>query len=367
VAIIAIVTLPVFLVINSPLGEQTMAKAFSSAPGTSMSFGNWGIFSSLVLPLGLLLFSMFIFRADLYEMFYQYTPVLIVMLIDLALGIANLLLAGSASMDLHYLRISSLFYRFFFFIPFLYFSSMPIRRRRLGRQSRFTELESWLQVFLQKSIHGFRVQIGVALIVLISAILMLAHMKVYENHNSNVAPAMRKVESQLKISKELPGEKGSIVAYESIAANLLVPSVGASPSLLSSAFGNYVDEQGILERIVLYAKIFNWTEMRFMDFMMPSGDFSSMGSLTPSTLIDDNTMNSGLGYWLMNHEKYMEGKSLEQYRAMLEDAYSTMEIEGLLIKHNVRSIVATNQLESVPASFRLNRSIDGLSLFARLD
>lgn len=352
VFICAVFAAPYYAAVSSPVGQQLSAKLFAPARAAVVT-SDWGLLLSYGLPLLLLLVPFFLFRGDRYELFYRCMPVFLVFVVDLLIGSMEWASGGRINPELYFHRISNIAFRFFYFIPFLYFISLPEKALRpdAGRLAVF--LHQRLPNLLRQCVHRYRLAYSVAGIALLSLFITSNNIHVFRMHERHVAPAMSEVERQLRAAHAVPGAPGSIVAYESLAANLVAPAVTNQAGLLVSAFGNFVDETLILERILLYAKLFGWSEERLLAFMEPHEPFARLSSYrNKQVIVTAEAMQRGLGYWLLNHRKIMTSDELAQYRAALRRAYGGASIEALLARHPVSVIVVRGAPRGPLGKFR---------------
>jgi hypothetical protein len=337
--ICAVLGAPYYAAAAGPLGEQLAEKLFT-APRTTVVASNWGLAVAYGLPLLLLAVPFFLFQGDRYELFYRCMPVLLALVVDLGIGSLHLVIGPRLDPELYFHRISHILFRFFYFVPFLYFISLPEKALppTAGRVSRW--LHHTLPGLLRRYVHRFRLLYSAAGIGLLSVFIIASSIHRYHQHERRAAEPMEAIQSQALAADAAADTPGSIVACESVAANLLVPATTEHAGLLVSAFGNFVDESLILERLVLYGKLFDWSEEEFLAFMLPHEPFvglSSYGERVPA--ITQEMLHRGLGFWLLHHRTVMTADEREQYRAELLRAWRQWSREELLERHPVQAVV----------------------------
>ena len=335
--------IPYYAVSISFLGEQLAGKVASPVRGV-LSGSDWNVFFSYSLPFSLLAVSFYLFRSDYYELFYRYSPVFIVLVVDLLIGCLLFLVTDRINPELYYYRISNILFRFFYFIPFLYFVGLPRKRGCTPKKSSFYRIvHNKLPDLLRNYIHRYRKVYSISAILLLGIYILMNNVYIYKMHEKLVMPEMQQIQQELDMVKQAGIKDGSIAVYEDITANLLTPAVNNTATLLVSSFGNFVDDRLILERIILYAKLFGWSEDRLLAFMEPSETFIGLTSYKNKELIITNEMlESGLGYWLLNHKKPINQQHLEPYRQRILHLYRETNLDQLLKRNSVGVILVRN-------------------------
>ena len=164
------------------------------------------------------------------------------------------------------LRIGSFFTHFLYYIPFIYFFSNPLKRLFHIKIKRTVAESS--HHFFENYVNKYRVLISTFAIVVITIVTIFSSLRYYYNHEKYVAPRMNVVHERFRELVSVSGENGTLIS-EDIAVNLLSSVLSKNTSLLVNTFNNYVSNEEILNRLVLFAKIYNWDEDRFLNFMMP--------------------------------------------------------------------------------------------------
>lgn len=341
--VIFLIILPFLFMASQNEVFKSLQTKLSSGIDTPFYIGNWGFVLSYLLPLLLLVITFYFFRCDIYELFQRFTVALIGIVIDLFMGSINLF-TDSISPALYQHRISGIFFRFFYFIPFLYFISIPYKRSSLGMSRIIVQIRDTAARYIHRLFYGYDYLIIIAGMIFISFVIVMGGLHNYKNHQINVSQQMKETSVQLKTLKNSI-KRNTTVALENIEANLLIPSLYQNTSLLSSSFINFIPDDLILERLILYAKIYNWDKEKFLNFMLPSKEFANLNSYIDSNItIDRKTFPNGLGYWLYNFNKKLDTETLKSYKDMLSLRFDQADIFKLLSKHKVSTVVSQKLL-----------------------
>jgi len=318
---------------------KTLQTKLSSGSVTSFYVGNWGFILSYLLPSMLLVITFYFFRCDIYELFHRFTLALIGIAIDLFMGGINLF-TDSISPALYQHRISGIFFRYFYFIPFLYFISIPYKRSSLGMSRIIVQIRDTPARYIHRLFYVYDYLIIIVGMIFISFVIVMGGVHNFENHQINVSQQMKEASAQLK-AIERSIKKNTTVVLENIEANLLVPSLYQNTSLLSGSIINFVPDEMVLERLILYAKIYKWNKEEYLNFMLPSKEYANLNSYIDSNMtMDRELFTKGLGYWLYNFNKKLDVEALKSYKDMLSISFDKADISKLLSKHNVSAIVS---------------------------
>ena len=334
-----ILAVPFFATMSSPLGQEIADKVFTADHGAPV-ITDWGAGIGYLFPLVLLLATLYLFRADAYELFYRYTPVLIALIVDLLVGSLHLFAGGAVDPELYYHRISHILFRFFYFLPFLYFISLP-EKHIPHRENRSRKLiHHHIPNFLKKYVHRFRVVYAGLAIGLVGAFMLGNGVQVFIQHEALTAPRMAAHDAQIDLAASQIDNPGTALVFEDITPNLLAPGLSGYTSLLAGTFGNFVENDRILERLVLYARLCGWTTEQFVAFLTPAAPFAELSSYNAAgKVMDDQQYSTGLGYYLLNHRKQLTSEELSAFLARIAGVYDTADIPELLRRNPVGGIL----------------------------
>lgn len=350
-----VIGIPYFASSVSVLGKQLSGKIFEPAHGAFITSG-WSVLVSYGLPMSLLAFAFFLFRADYYELFYRYTPVLIAVFVDLLIGSVHILTGNRINPELYYHRISNIVFRFFYFIPFLYFIGLPEKRVSAPVGGSLRPIHVRVPDLLRRYIHRYRGAYCAVGMAMLSLYIFMNGVYVFRMHERFTAPQMQGFQRELDAIRRARVGQGSVVVYEDLVSNLVGPAVTGNTTLLVSAFGNFVEDGLILDRICLYSKLLGWSEERFLMFMEPDEKFMNLASYKGKDfLMGRDMMESGLGYWLANHRKRMSGEESRKYRERILRLYRESSLVELLGRNPVGVVLVRNPDRDSLKGFRQSK------------
>ena len=99
----------------------------------------------------------------------------------------------------------------------------------------------------------------------------------------------------------------------------------------------------ILKRIILSAKVYKWEKERLYNFLLPGNLQKNKGlyiDLKKAFLND-----SGIGYWLINHNNMIKDENIIKYKNQIDNIYANIDIEKELLKLNLTNIVSNNSID----------------------
>lgn len=298
-----------------------------------------------VLPLAAAFLVVKVFAFDVYELFYRFAPVIIVLFLELLIMNLHMIFGKFLQPHLFSIRIASFFFHFLYLTPVIFYVNNPPKTffhggwdsERLARLSR--GLRRWV---IERA--------GVYLVpaaLLISVHAVASSVKDWRNHAFTVAPEMIVLDQRLAelASVAKPGE---VVVSDALPLNLMVPALTPQATLWENVFNNHERTENILERFALYAKIYGWDKGRFLEFMSPA-EWNLMIYEDPDFRFTQDVYRKGMGYWLSFHHQKMDDADLAAYRTRLEDLYSGLDVAAAMKKFSVKWIQTDGPAPSVPA------------------
>jgi hypothetical protein len=342
---VAIVLVPVaikYLFFDTPLDREFIDRLQSVSANESFISSDWGPWISYLLPVGIMIIVIWISCADYYEAIYRFGSVFILAVVELL--VLNLQFVPGQFFDnqLFSVRVAVFFDRFLYFVPVVYFLSLP--QKRLFKTGILSRVSTGIYPIISLTMERLRIPIAFVVSFSIALLLVASSLRYLENHDQVVAPRMAVVDKRLEALVDGRAH-GTLVVSEDIAVNLLLPSLSDQTTLLTSSFNNQVSSDDILQRLILYSKIFGWNQQRFLEFMMPNptlqSEFGSNGFV-----MSDNFLTIGLGYWLLHHQKVMGADELQKYQQLLSTKYAQFDMTASLQKHHVVAVQGLNPVES---------------------
>ncbi|MBF0107540.1 MAG: hypothetical protein HQM16_19730, partial [Deltaproteobacteria bacterium] len=136
-----------------------------------------------------------------------------------------------------------------------------------------------------------------------------------------------------------------VLVSEDIPVNLLIPVKTRQKTLLVNAISNYVANQEVLERLVLFAHVFNWDKQRFLKFMRPSDKYNHTYS-DNRFVFSDEILSEGFGFRLLNHTKKMTADEGRAYIQGIEGLYDHFDMQTALKKYPIRVVQAFGEINA---------------------
>ena len=299
----------------------------------------WGWLLAYGFPSLFVLVTLLLFRGDFYELVYRFAPIFSVMLVDFFVGSIHLLTGHMFEPELYQHRISGILFRFFYFVPFLYFVQMPLKMSYRTRHVRYHNFVKRIHGIFDTIIVGKRYVICGAIILLLSAIEVMGAIKQFNMHQNYVASPMEKISEDFSVISQNT-DFGMVVLDEPV-ANLLVPTVLQRPSLLIPSYGNFVPEEEIRSRMILYAKLIGWDRQQFIDFMEPSSKKRRDIEVINSQIVD-----RGLGWWILYHDLRLEPKELSAWMNNIGKEFEDYDVDAGIKRFNVKSVLSKQPFET---------------------
>lgn len=302
---------------------------------------DWGWIITYVLPVAAILFVIYMYCADYYELFYKFTPVFIMIFVEIFVSNIHIVTGRFFQPYLFSMRISDYFLRYLYFLPIIYFLSQP--QKRLFHNDIKNRITDSFYFFVDWLIIRRRVLISFVGILIISLFSLFSSMRYIRHYENTVAPRMVAIMKDYdQLISSVNGEKGIVVAEE-IPVNLLIPVLTKEETLIVDGFSNYTSNEEILNRLVLFAHIFDWDEQYFLDFIMPSLQYSNF-NFNNSLILSDNLLKKGFGYWLLNHHRIMDAKELDEYRNEIIRAYEDFDLLSNMRRYQIKAVLAKEDI-----------------------
>jgi hypothetical protein len=240
-------------------------------------------------------------------------------------------------------RIGNFFSRYLYFLPIIYFISQPPKRRS-HHQNRFSQLLADLYRTAVDTLLRWQNVVVFLGILLIALVTITSSLKYARHHHEVVAPAMQETADHLQALLTNQTEPG-LPASEDIGVNLLLPVLSPHASLLVSAFNNYIPEAEILDRLLLFAHIFNWNETQFLAFMLPNSLYDTFYT-DNNYIISAEVLQNGFGYWLLHHRRQMDSTELAAYQTMLSDRFARYDVQAGVQRYGVTAVQSTTPINA---------------------
>ncbi len=321
--------------LQTPLDVEIFQKMELVSRGAGFIINDWGAIYSYLVPILAVFIVIWIYCADYYELFYKFTPVFIVILVEIFVSNLHIVLGEFVQPELFNIRIADYFMRFFYFIPIIYFLSRPYKK--LFHHQAKHKFSDKIHIFCDRYINQKRVLISVIGILAASFFCIFSTLRYVNHFCQSVAPRMEIVEKEYRDLSSFIRKGEGMITSEDIPVNLLIPVLSTQETLLVNAFTNYISSDEILNRLILYAKIFNWDNERFIDFMMPSEEYNKFNTEN-AFLLTDTILKKGFGYWLLNHRKQMNADELKEYRDKIVRFFHACDVMADIRKYKIKAV-----------------------------
>ncbi|MCI0729933.1 MAG: putative ABC exporter domain-containing protein, partial [Chloroflexi bacterium] len=329
------------LFFTTPLDWEVWQRMGMIAASAGPITSEWGFLLAYALPLAVVLLVTWVASADYYELVYRFAPVFLMILVEIVVLNLHLILGQFFQPYLFSVRIGNFFSRYLYFIPIIYFISHP-RKTRFHRRGRLSQAITPVYEAAASLVVRWRRAIALAGMGLIAVVVVASSLKYAGNHAGRVGPQM--VATMARFEALAQGRPaGELVASEDIAVNLLLPVLSDQETLLVSSFNNYVPEEEILERLLLFAHIFNWGEAQFLAFMRPSPRFTTFYT-DNDFILSPEVLQNGFGYWLLNHHREMGTAELAAYEAMLAERFGQFDVRAAVAAYGVTAVQAAGPI-----------------------
>ena len=339
-AIVLAVSAPLLLkqlLFATPLDREIFRRMGVIVATAGPISSDWGFLLAYVLPLTIVIVVAWVSFADYFELLYRFAPIFLMIMVEIVVLNLHLILGQFFQPYLFSVRIGNYFSRFLYFIPIIYFISQP-PKARLHHTHRLSHALYPLYQQTAAFVVRWRQVIVLLGIGLIAVVVVSSSLKYADNHAAQVAPHMARVSARLDaLAATQPGD--DLLVSEDITVNLLTSVLSQRESLLVSSFNNYTPEAEILDRLLLYAHIFNWDLEQFLEFMLPASTYTAFYS-DNNFVISPQVLKQGFGYWLLNHRREMSADELAAYETMLSQRFEEYDVQAGARQYGVTAVQA---------------------------
>lgn len=328
----------IFYLLSSDLDREIMQNMGMVYKEHGLIVNQWGIFLSYLLPLFLTTLIIWIYCGDYYELFYKFTPIFLMIFTELIILNLHLVVGEFFQPHLFSTRIGNFFPRYLYFIPVLYFLSNPLKQIF---HSRINIVPKTIHSFFENYVVKYQIYLSALGILGIAFVIVASSVRHYEKHMNSTAPRMNEVYERFRALTAV-ADSGTLVS-DDIPVNLLLPVLSKNTTLLVNSYNNYVTREEIIERLVLFAKIYGWDKARFLEFMMPDKEFEAFYSKN-DFVVSDNVLKKGFGYWLVWHRRNLTSYELERYHDNILFKFEKMDTVKMLKKFDVKVIQTSTEI-----------------------
>jgi len=294
------------------------------------------------LPLSVTAFVFFIKKVDPYEILTKFIHVYILLFIEFVLVTSSMLLSKSVEIDVVQTRIALFFLHFYYYTPFIYLVTRPIGytySRGLEAKEIIRKIEHGLN-FIFNRLDKIYLPLIIVFLFIFSGSSSFRNFKHFKDKG---IPAQEAIMSEYnELINILP--VGSVFISETPGTNLLPPIDFNNDykTLWINRFTHNIPSSEIIDRLLLYAYIYNWPKKKVIQFLSPGMLQEGRGAIVD--LSHQKIHESGVGYWLAHHKRRMGEVELNQYLSDVSDRYNNINIEKLLSAFDVTHIYSINAI-----------------------
>lgn len=301
----------------------------------------WGVFFSYLMPILLTAVIIRVYCRDFYELFYKFTPIFILIGVELLVLNLHIIFGSFFQSNLYNIRIGNFFPKYLYYVPVIYFLASPLKT--LFHTDSINKVAIGIHEFFGNYLLKYRyivVSVGIGIV---SILVISSNIKAFNHNVSKTSPRMNEVVQKYEELESIKAG-GGIIVSEYIPVNMLLQTLRNENALFINSFGNPGKTDEIIERMALFARIFQWDEMQYLKFMMPGVGFKEMYAKN-NFVISDETLKNGFGYWLTWHRRKMDGAQLSDYKALILKKFRGLDVMQFLAKYSVKAIQFGNSID----------------------
>jgi len=312
--------------------------------GSSETIAPFYFAAYFFLPLALTAVVFLVKKIDPHEILTRFIHVYILLFVEIVLVTSSLVISKNFDMDIVQTRIALFFLHFYYYAPFLYLVTRP---------PSYTYSHGFEAKGIAKKIeHGMDVAFNRLDKIYLTLIIVFLYIFAgtssfcsYKHYKDNRATVMEEIMDEYnEIINVLP--EGSMLVAETPAINLLPPIdlTNYYKTLWISRFTHDLSSDEFIDRLLLYAHIYNWPKEKFVQFLLPGQLQERRGAIVD--LSNQKIHGSGVGYWLVYHKHRMGETELENFESTLSDRYDNINIENLLSEYGVTHIYSKSTIST---------------------
>ncbi|MBI5698778.1 hypothetical protein HZC35_00520 [Candidatus Saganbacteria bacterium] len=350
-ALLALICLPLVcktLFFATPIDAQILDKMGMVTRYQGLIYSLQYFVSYFAIPVLVVLAVIRIFSFDYYELFYKFSPILILLFIEFLILNLHIVFGRFMQPHLFSTRLANYFFHYFYFVPIIYYLSNP--PKTLFHNQFFNSKVAQCSAFIREYFIEKRAYYISAIIVFVALVSLVSSWRNFDDYRQKIEPRMPVISERLAILT-VKAEAGEVVVASDPAVNILVPAMTKQGSLWVNAFNNYEPTDRIIERLALFARIYDWDEARYLQFMLPSQIMKNIYT-DRDFIFTDQVYRQGFGFWLVNHNKTMNDSELRAYKNIIIREYNRVNLKRGLAKYRVR-FIGTDVPLRLPANNRV--------------
>ena len=294
------------------------------------------------LPIVLTIIVFAVKKVDPYEILIKFIHVYILLSVELLLVVSSMFFLTGIETDVVQTRIALFFLHFYYYTPFIYL----VTRQTGYTYSQGMEANEFIRKFeiilnlIFNRLDKIYLPSIIILLFMFSGSSSYKSYKHYKEKELSIHKVVKKEYNELINS--LP--EGSVLVSDSPGTNLLPPIDFNNnyKTLWINKFTHNVPSVKIIDRLLLYAKIYNWPEDRVLQFF--SKGFLQKGKGMGVDLSNENIYKSGIGFWFVHHKRRLDDSTLNKYLQTISNRYNNMNIDKLISEFSVTHIYSVSPI-----------------------
>jgi len=294
------------------------------------------------LPLTLTSIVFIVKKIDLYEILTRFIHVYILLFVEFVLVSSSMFFSKGFEIDIVQTRIALFFLHFYYYAPFIYMvTRSPVFSYSHGVEAKMIskKIEHGMD-FVFNRFDKIYLPLIIFFLFIYTGTSSYWNYRHYKDKNET---AVEEIMSEYnEIINLLP--IGSVLVSETPATNLL-PLIDLNSyykTLWINRFAHDLPSDEIIDRLLLYAHIFNWPKEKVVRFLSPGQLQERRGAIVD--LSHQKIQDSGVGYWLVYHKRKMTETELNNYLFSLSDRYKNINIELMLSDFGVTHIYSSRPI-----------------------
>jgi hypothetical protein len=341
---ITIVQLLIILIVFTPLFygyKNAISSEFSlmSEIGLLAKQSSIGIYYYLIyfaIPLFAISIIYFVKRIDIFEIVIKFWHIYVLLLVELLLISMNFIFNIGIDISSIQDRIALFFLHFYYYVPVIYYAGLKSGfDYSFGIESKPTSrVVSKSFRFIFSKLNIIYLPVIILLLILYSGI---SAYKSYIYQKEVESPALAQVWGEFEeLKRHIPND--AIVVSHIPAINLIATIDLSSQygSLWVNRFSNDISRDEAIDRLILYAHLYNWSSEKFISFMLPGELQKKQGGFVDLTL--NQVQISGVGYWLVYHKSIFDSVQTDYYKSMLLQKYTKFSLTNAIKRFNIKFI-----------------------------
>ncbi len=298
-------------------------------------YGAYYYVAYFIFPLALLATLYRIDRIDAYELLFKFSPVFLLMAVELFWVLLQMFFHVGLPADLLYSRLGMEFLHIYYFVPSIYYMTRPPRSYSSGQEG--TPIAANVRAAFGWLAREASIVYLPAILMLLTAFLLVGAYAVWQERQTYRDQVMAATESLAVLQADAP--VGALLVSDSLAVDLLIPTTGRRVNLLPTRFANAVPLSEALDRLALRARLLGWDENTFARFMAPPPE-----AFERRRRIVLGEAEAGFGYWLTLHKMVLQPAWAEAWDRLVRGRFQELDVTGEIRRFRVSRVLSHRPL-----------------------